>query len=256
MSTSTSPAPRKMLWGTLLVPCTVFCGLIAGIVTARFSVSETTGFEAVGIAFTYGLLGAFFAGLLSALLIWRSSPRFLRGAALTAFALASICAVVIAWGLIADRAERRAAAGLDQPLPPPAGFVLEAALSELDTTRSYRELEIDGHDWSFRWVAVGPEAAVCRGRLVAAEAEKLYAQLQSLERRFATSPPPCASETEPVIAHLAWRPQPGPGATPFEARELEITRTCLREEDEVAALAYTLRRIPLDAVSYARAACD
>jgi hypothetical protein len=70
---------------------------------------------------------------------WKAAHGLLRAATAVAVGLALLAAGLDVWRFVAALAERRAKAGMDVPLPPPAGFRIAVS----DGMRRYRRLTID-----------------------------------------------------------------------------------------------------------------
>jgi hypothetical protein len=159
--------------------------------------------------------------------------------------------MLIGYRAFGQRAARLAGAGLDAQLPPPSDFVLEAWISDQVDLRRYRELKLDGSEWHLTWIAVGPAAATCAARLTAAEATTVDSQVRQLEARLQQGPPPCAGQTTPGTYRFRWQ-RAGSSA---DVWTIEGSQECLNAESAWSSLAFTLGRIPLDAVSHGRASC-
>jgi hypothetical protein len=155
-----------------------------------------------------------------------------------------------AWRFATVEAERRATAGIDVPLPPPAGFRIESRISEADDMRRYRELTVDADTWTATWTAVGPEAATCTTELIFDEADALLgkrAEIRDSHDRFTSLCPAAGSATHVYALH-----ESDPGAPSWE---LTGDFECLQRNPEVAEPHQLLGRIPIDAVSRGRTAC-
>jgi hypothetical protein len=120
-------------------------GLVAGTAAGgAWFVPEGSGLVGPAIALGYGVLGLLAGWPSEAILGWRAGHGLFRAATAVAVVLALLSAELVVWRIVAAEAERRAAAGLDVPLPPPAGFRLESTIEESDGMRRYRELTVDG----------------------------------------------------------------------------------------------------------------
>ena len=244
--------PRRGLWGALLVASLLWIGLVTGVVVGgQFFVPAGSGLAGPAIALGYGIAGAIVAGVLAAVMARSLSVSLVRGIAIAALIVGAASIAYGAYALANAQAERDAAAGLDQPLPPASDFVLTASIDEQDDMRRYREIDIDGRTWEARWTAVGPEAMACTVRLTAAEAVAVETQLGYLESRMADLPLPCESRGEPVLYRLRWQ-RAADGAPVV----IEGGRECLANEPAWSALNVTIGRIPLDAVSHMRLRCE
>ncbi len=243
---------RRVVWSVLLLVAAAFLGLAAGTaIGARFFVPEGSGLAGPAIALGYGLVGVALSLVSAGLLIWKGSNSALRWTALGAMTVTVLLVGLLSWRAAVGRQQLNAELGLDQPLPEPELWTLSARLPESDPTRSYREIEVRGEDWTFNYVAVGPEAAQCRSELIATEAQALSSQVGSLVRRLEELSPPCVDSDDPTRLFLTLRDAPG---TPF--RELEATDACLKRESDLAGLAFSLRRLPIDAVNRAQVECQ
>jgi hypothetical protein len=247
--------PRRAPWGVLFILCMLWIGLAAGTAIGARFVPPGSGLAGPAIALGYGVLGAVMTGLLAGLLTARLPARRLRAAAAASALLAVLILGWTGWAMIAQLAERRAESGLDRPLPPPSPFRIEAHLSEADSMRSFRELSVDGSDWTFRYVAVGPEAAACTGQLIADEAAQLQERLGAVEQRISNGEQPCAATVGPELMTIDFDGSIYSGA-PARQWKMAASMECLQQESDVAALGTILRRIPIDAVSHARVRCD
>ena len=242
---------RRIVWAVLLLVAAAFLGLAIGTaIGARFFVPEGSGMAGPAIALAYGLAGVALSLISAGLLIWRGSFFALRITALGALTLAVLLVGYLTWRAVAGQQQRRADLGLDQPLPASEPWTLSARLPESDSTRSYREIEVRAEGWTFSYVAVGPEAAECRAKMIAAEATALSSQVAGLVDRLRTSPPPCAELDDPTKLFVTLRDIPG---APFH--ELEVSGACLKSDPNLADLAFSLRRLPIDALDRAQVEC-
>lgn len=180
-STSTPPEPRpRRRWPfvLLLLGSLLWIGLTAGTaVGAKWFVPADSGLAGPAIALGYGVLGAVAGLVLGAVLAWKAPHGLLRAASAVAGALAAVLAGLVIWRVVTLEAQRRAQAGMDVPLPPPAGFRIESRIAESDEMRRYRQMTIDADAWTATWIAVGPEAATCTAELIFDEAAVLLRPL-------------------------------------------------------------------------------
>jgi len=251
---SSGPRPRRR-WPfvLLLLASLAWLGLVAGTaVGAAWFVPEGSGLAGPAIALGYGVLGVLVGVALGAVLGWKAGHGLLRTATVVAAVLALAAAGAIVYGVVAADKERRAAAGLDVPLPPPAGFRLESRIAEADEMRRYRELTIDGDTWTATWTAVGPEAATCTARLRFVEADALLRERIEVRQAPDRFTELCAVP-EADATHVYALREDDPGSTSWEVFADE---RCLQEHGEIAALHWMLGRIPVDAVSDGRARCE
>jgi hypothetical protein len=227
-------------------------GLVAGTaIGAAWFVPEGSGLAGPAIALGYGVLGLLAGLALGAVLGWKAGHGLLQASAAVAVVLALLTVGAVIWRIVSAENERRAEAGLDVPLPPPAGFRLESRIAELDEMRRYRELTIDGDTWTATWTAVGPEAATCTATLRFVEADALLRKRievrQAPDRFMALCSVPEADST-----HVYALREADPGSLSWE---VFADARCLQEHGEVAGLHWMLGRIPIDAVSDGRARC-
>lgn len=240
-----------MIWGLLLLISSLFLGLAFGTaIGARYFVPEGSGMAGPAIALGYGLMGALIAATLAGLLVWKGSMALVRPATLGAVSVAVLLTGFLIWRAVEMNNARNAKLGLNQPLPEPEPWTLGSRLPESDSKRSYRNIEVDARKWTFRYVAVGPEAAQCEGRLIGDEAKALSSQVASLLDRIESQPLPCTDSTEPPALFLTLKAD-----ADAASQELEASKTCLKNEPALANLAFTLRRLPIDAVSRAQVDC-
>lgn len=243
---------RRVIWGVLLLVAAAFLGLAAGTaIGARFFVPAGSGLAGPAIALGYGLVGVAITSVLAGLLIWRGSLWLLRLTTLGAMTVAILLVGFLTWRAVVGQNQRNAELGLDQPLPEPESWTLNSRLPESNSKRSYREIEVDAKSWTFHYVAVGPEAARCKAELTGAEATALASQVAALVKRLESSPLPCTGFGGPSEFFLTLRDAPG---TPF--RELEASAVCLKNESDLAELAFSLRRLPIDAIDRAQVECQ
>jgi len=252
-SASSTPRPRRR-WPfvLLLLGSLAWLGLVAGTAAgAAWFVPEGSGLAGPAIALGYGVLGVAAGLALGGLLGWKAGHGLLRATTAVAAVLALLTVGLIGWRIVAAQAERRAAAGMDVPLPPAAGFRLESQLAESVDKRSYRELTIDGDAWTATWIAVGPEAATCTAELIFDEADALLGkrtEVRDAHDRFTA----LCSVPEAEATHVYALRESDPGAPSWEVFADE---RCLQEHDELSDLYWILRRIPTDAVNDGRAEC-
>lgn len=238
--------PKRFGWAALLLLCLFWVGLAVGTAIGSQFVPAGSGLGGAAIALGYGVVGAFLSLLIGVFIAWQASVQTVRVAALVAALLLALVASYAFWRSSAQRAEYRAASGLDEPLPQPGNYQVDGSLTEADTTRAYRELHIDATDWSFNYVAVGPNADACSGTLKAKEVTALTESLAAVDARLAENPSMCDGLAEASVFTIslsdAWATGGG--------------LACLQREPELMALYTTLRLIPLTAVTEARVACD
>jgi hypothetical protein len=228
-------------------------GLVVGTVVGGWLfVPDGSGLAGPVMALGYGVTGALAAGVLAGVLAWGLPVKLVRGIAIAVLLLDAVSVALGAYRVANARAERDAAAGLDEPLPSPSDFVLTASIDEQDDMRRYREIEIDGRTWQAEWRAVGPGAARCSVRLTGAEARAVGTQLEYLESRMGDLPGPCEGRNEPVVYRLRWQR----GADGARAVTVEGGRECLANEPAWSALSVTIGRIPIDAVADMRLRCE
>jgi hypothetical protein len=255
-SDTPSPAdsgPRRGLWTTLLVVALLWIGLAVGTaVGGWYFLPPGSGLAGPAMALGYGVIGAVAAGVLAGVLARTLPVRLVRGIAIVALLLDAASVAFGAYRMASAQAERNAAAGLDQPLPPASNFVLTAAVDEQDDMRRYREITIDGRTWEAQWIAVGPGAETCTVRLTGAEAAAVETQLGYLESRTKDLPGVCEGRIEPLLYRFRW--QRGSGGAP--ATTVEGGRECLANEPAWSALSVSIGRIPIDAVSHMRVRCE
>jgi hypothetical protein len=219
---------------------------------AAWFVPEGSGLAGPAIAIGYGVLGALAGVALAAVLGWKAGHGVLWSSSAVAVVLALLTAGLVVWRIVAAEAERRAAAGLDVPLPPPAGFRLESRIAESDEMRRYRELTIDGDTWTATWTAVGAEAANCTAKLRFVEADELHrkrAAVREILGRFTS----LCSVNDRDATHVYALREADPTAPSWEVFADE---RCFQEHDELSELYWILRRIPTEAVNDGRAECD
>jgi hypothetical protein len=250
----TPPRRRSRLPLALaLVLCSAWLGLVAGLTAgALWLVPKDAGLAGGPIVLAYGLLGLLAGLVAAALVVWKAPHGLLAGLTAAAALLTVASLAFVGWRLLDLRAERRAAAGLDVPLPPPAGFRLEARIDESDGMRRFRTLTVDGDEWMAQWVAVGPEAAECEAQMVASEAEALLAALERIATLGGDLATACAAPDATAVYHLA-RYGVG-GAEPDWA--IAGDRACLREQPEVGELHRLLGAVVLDSLGSGRIECD
>jgi len=255
-SSSDSPGPHpRRRWPSvlLLLGSLAWIGLVAGTaVGAAWFVPEGSGLAGPAIALGFGVLGVGIGLVLGAVLGWKAPHGLLRAAAAVGVVLALLAAGLVAWRIVADRAERLAKAGMDVPLPPPAGFRIESRVSELDEMRRYRELTVDADAWTATWVAAGPESATCTARLIPDEAHALLrkrAELRQALDRFTSRCSPAGGST----THFYALRESAPGQPSWE---VAADFQCLQENSDLSDLHRILGRIPIDAVSHGRAECE
>ncbi len=235
--------PNRALWGTILVLTLFWIGLAAGTAVGARFVPKGSGLAGPAIALGYGVAAAFGAGLLGALSAWRMPPAALRRSGYASIAISLAVLALVGWRITTQRAEQRALAGLDQPLPEPVELRVHAEWSEREQNRSFREMDIDGSNWGFRFVAVGPEAAECRGVLNADEAEALIgATAANLEEACPDAGGEAILTVEVKRAGVRKR--------------VAADAACLQRSSEMQFLQRTLFRLPIDGVSHGRLSCD
>ncbi|HMB53928.1 MAG TPA: hypothetical protein VKU40_11465 [Thermoanaerobaculia bacterium] len=252
--TAAPPRPRSRVPLALVVAlCLAWLGLVAGLTAgALWLVPKDAGLAGGPMVLGYGLLGLIAGLVVAALLAWKAPHSVLRATALAAALLAVASLAFVGWRLLDLRTERRAAAGLDEPLPPPTGFRLEARIDESDGMRRFRTLTVDGDEWRAEWVAVGPEAAECEAQMIADEAEALLATLARVEALgdgFAAS---CVLPEGEAVYHLAHYAEGG--AEPDWT--IAGNRECLRDQPEVGELHRLLGAVVLDSLDGLRLDCD
>jgi hypothetical protein len=244
---------RRWPFVLLLLASLAWLGLVAGTAAgAAWFVPDRSGFVGPAIALGYGIQGLAAGVALGVVLAWRAGHGLLRVATAVAVVLALLSAGLIVRWIVAAGAERRAAAGWYEPLPPPAGFRLESRISESDEMRRYRELTIDGDTWTATWIAVGPEAATCTARLRFVEADALLRkriEVRQAPERFTS----LCSVPEAEASHVYALREADPAAPSWEVFADE---RCLQEHREIWDLDWILRRIPADAVNYGQAECE
>jgi hypothetical protein len=244
-------APRRWPLVALLLPSLAWAGLVVGTVVGSSRVPEGSGLAGPAIALAYGVMGMAFSLVLGGLFTWRAPHLLLQLATAVAVVVAVAAAGLVAWRFVAARQERMVAAGLDVPLPPPAGFRIDSRVSEADEMRRYRELSVDADAWSARWVAVGPEAVTCRARLVFAEADALRRksdEIRAARDHFRT----LCGLPEAAGTHVYTFRDSAPGES---AWSIAADFQCLQQSAELGELDWILGRIPIDAVSHGRAEC-
>ena len=84
--------PRKATWIALLLPCSLWIGLLSGMLMGSRFVPEGAGFEAGATVLLSGLAGAIAALVIAALLSRRLTAATLRFTALCALVLSAIAA--------------------------------------------------------------------------------------------------------------------------------------------------------------------
>lgn len=241
--------PKRFGWAFLLLVCLFWVGLAIGTAIGSQFVPAGSGLGGPAIALGYGVVGAFLSLIIGGIIAWKASVPTVRVAALVAALLLAMAAGFAFWRAAEQRAESRAASGLDQPLPPPGEFQLHATLSVEDTMRAYRELHIDATDWTFDYVAVGPNSDACSGTLKAQEVTALTQSIDGMRARLLQDSLVCGGLTEPIAFTVSttdaadnWSTQGGVG--------------CLQHEPELMALYTALRVIPFGAVTEARVHCE
>ena len=252
MHPSTTAPRRRWPFILLIVASFAWLGLVTGTAAgAAWFVPEGSGLAGPAIALGYGVLGLLAGLALGAVLGWKAGHGLLRASAAVAVVLALLTVGAVVWRIVAAENERRAEAGLDVPLPPPAGFRLESRIAESDEMRRYRELTIDGDTWTATWTAVGPEAATCTAALRFIEADALLRkriEVRQASDRFTA----LCSVSEADATHVYALREVDPSAPSWKVLADE---RCLQEHGEIAGLHWMLGRIPIDAVSDGRAEC-
>jgi hypothetical protein len=253
MHPKTTAPRRRWPFVLLLLASLAWLGLVAGTAAgAAWFVPKGSGLAGPAIALGYGVLGLIAGVALGAVLAWKAGHGLLRASAAVAVVLALLTAGAVVWRIVSAENERRTEAGLDLPLPPPAGFRLESRIAESDEMRRYRELTIDGDTWTATWTAVGPEAATCTAVLRFVEADALLRKRIEVRQAPGHFTALCSVSAADATHVYALR-EVDPGAPSWEVFADE---QCLQEHGEVAALHWMLGRIPVDAVSDGRARCS
>src|SRR5262245_43806591 len=91
-----SPAPRRTLWGLLLIFCSLWIGFAAGLsIGGHLCIPAGSGLAGPTIALGYGALGALVGIVLAGFLAWRLPGRALRVAALVALLLSVLVVLVL-----------------------------------------------------------------------------------------------------------------------------------------------------------------
>ncbi len=94
-------APRRALWSVLLVLCSLWLGLVAGMaIGGRLFVPEGSGLAGPAIALGYGAMGALAGAVLSGLLAWKLPVRSLRLAAWIALLLSALAVLFIGYRVV------------------------------------------------------------------------------------------------------------------------------------------------------------
>ena len=244
--TTTPKQPKRFGWVLLLLICIFWVGLAVGTAIGAQFVPAGSGLAGPTIALAYGVLGAMLSLIVGGVIGWTTSVQTVRASALIAALLLALVVGYAFWRGSAQRAEYRAASGLDQPLPPPGNFQVDASLTEQDTTRAYREIHIDATDWSFNYIAVGPNADACSGTLKAKEVTAVTETLAAVAMRLVETPPMCDGLSEPGVFAFS------------QSNTLSVSGglACLQQEPELMALYTALRLIPLTAPTEARVSCE
>ena len=118
--------PRKATWIALLLPCSLWIGLLSGMLIGSRFVSRGAGFEAGATVLVSGIAGAIAALLIAAVLLQRLTAERLRITALCALLLSGIAAglLVVRIAQLSQRGEhtlsRQYAAQLNWTSVPPA----------------------------------------------------------------------------------------------------------------------------------------
>lgn len=241
--------PSRIVWALFVTFFLAVVGLIAGTAVGSRFVPAGSGLAGPAIALGYGVVGAVPAGLLGGLLGWKAPVPLLRRCGIGLGGLALICVGLGVWRFTTERSERRFEMGLDTALPPGVNFEVRSTLAENFPTRSYREMTLNGNDWTFDYIAVGPEAAACSGVLKAEEVEALVESLAAMRTRLGTGTAICATSAEPVIMTVGYA---GEGGDWTAGAGMD----CTQRERELMALGTLLRRIPLKALDEGRLSCD
>ena len=156
----------------------------------------------------WGFFGAFFGGVVSLALLWMTPTRVQRLTGLVALALAA--ASTVGAYFYAERrdaqwlAEYREKAGFNVPLPPGEDFQLRAEIRGEDTQPPVPWIEIDGRDWSLRYVHRDPLRGVprtqeCVGKPVAQDLGRLLEALAAVSTRIERNEPLCAGSEDSVV---------------------------------------------------------
>ncbi len=246
--------PRRRWPLVVLLLCDfAWLGLvISSAAGARWWVPKDSGLAGSVIVLGYGVLGAGIGLTLAGLLGWKAPDQLLRPVTWTTTAVALAVAGWLVLRLFTAEAERRAEAGLDVPLPPPAGFLIESRIGKEDTSRPYREMTIDADKWTATWVAVGPEAATCTADLVFAEADALLRIRTEIRAARESIAPLCSlPESDAVYIYTLRETDQD-----TDSWQLLADSTCLGQHADVGELHRVLGRIPIDAVNHGRAACQ
>lgn len=249
MTTTTTRPPKRLGWAILVIFCLLWIGLAVGTGIGSRFVPPGSGLAGPAIALGYGVVGAFAAGLFGVVLAIKASPSVLRACGLGLGVLALGFVAMATWRFVSQRAEQRAKMGLDVALPPTADFRIHANLSEDYPTRGFREMTVNGYDWSFEYVAVGPEAALCQGTLKAEEVVELTESVAAMQTRLETGEEVCSGLSEVVIFQAAYYGEGGDWTA-------EAGIACTQRERELMAVATALGRIPRNAVGEGRLDCD
>ena len=249
MTSPHAKPPSRIGWALLVIFCLLIVGLTAGTAVGSRFVPPGSGLAGPAIALGYGVIGALLAGVLGGLLSWKAPVSVLRGCGIGLGSLVLLLVAFGVWRFAAERSERRTELGLDVALPPGVDFEIRSTLAEDFPTRSYREMMVNGKDWSFEYIAVGPEAAECSGSLKAEEVEALIAALAAVRTRLATGEAVCGGAAEPVIMTVNYAGQGGDWSA-------GAGMSCTQSERELMALGTALRRIPLNALDDGRLSCD
>lgn len=246
---TTPQQPKRFGWAFLLLVCLFWLGLAIGTAIGSQFVPSGSGMAGSVIALGYGVMCAFFSLAIGGLVAWKASVQTLRSTALVAGVVFAVLASLAGWRYATQHAAEQAERGLDVPLPASQSFQFDSALAEEDTMRAYRELHIDGTDWSFNYIAVGPEANACNGSLKAAEVTALTESLEAVRSRLDSGTPMCDGLTPGNQFTVYFDGDDGAWSTAGSI-------SCLQRETELMALYTTLSRIPRTAVGEGRVQCD
>jgi hypothetical protein len=244
--------PKRWLLVLLLLPCSVYLGCLAGLAMGALWFR----FEAQDLAGIFGVLGGGILGAVAGLAIggtlsWRASYGLLRRVAFAAAVLAALMVTVdIVWR-IADRAKLREQAGLNVPLPPAAGFRIEARIVEPEMQRPPAQLTIDGSTWRATWTRPYPRPGTCTARLSAKEATALLRKRDEIRDNPSRLTSLCSVAEEDATYVYSLR-DIEPGAASWK---VFADVPCLQNRDEIRELHRLLWSITLDTMVDGRIEC-
>lgn len=245
ISSQENRPPRRWPLTLLLLPCSAYSGYMAGLLVGVlwFGSAEQPNLAGLFGVLLGGGLGGVAGFAIGGILSWRASYGLLRRIATAGAVLAALLLMVDLVLRAVVRAKHRDEAGLNDPLPPPANFRIEA---RLDTAR----LTIDGSTWRATWTRLHPRPETCTARLSAREANGLLRKRDEF-RDSPTRTSLCSVAEADATYFFALR-EADPGAPSWE---IFADSACLQGRDEIRELHRLLWYIPLDSMADGRIEC-